>query len=79
MYVDINPESYTLDPGLLESSIGHRTRGILPVSLYGQCANMEEVMKIAKRHELFVVEDTAQAIGSSFTFSNGETKKLLAT
>ena len=55
VYVDINPESYTLDPGLLESSIGHRTRGILPVSLYGQCANMDRINEIADSHQIPVI------------------------
>ncbi len=73
--VDVERDSFNIDTEHLERSITSKTKAIIPVHLYGQCANMEEVMKIANRHELFVVEDTAQAIGSSFTFSNGETKK----
>jgi len=73
--VEVNPDTFNIDTVSLENAITSNTKAIVPVHLYGQCANMEEVMRIAKQYNLFVIEDTAQAIGADYTFSNGESKK----
>lgn len=64
VFVDIDPDSYNLDPALIEAAITPRTRAIVPVHLYGQLANMDAIMKIATRHDLWVIEDAAQAHGA---------------
>lgn len=64
VFVDVDPETYTLDPALLEAAIGSRTRAIVPVHLYGQMADMPAIMSIARRHGLAVVEDACQAHGA---------------
>ena len=66
VYVDIDPVSYNLDPNLLEAAITGRTRAILPVHLYGQPADMEPILAIARRHNLLVIEDAAQAHGAEY-------------
>ena len=66
VYVDIDPETFNLDPGRIEAAISPRTRAIMPVSLYGQCAEMDEINAIARRHSLTVIEDAAQSFGASF-------------
>ena len=66
IYVDIDPETFNLDPGKIEVAISPRTRAIMPVSLYGQCAEMDEINTIARRHALPVIEDAAQSFGASF-------------
>ncbi len=73
--VDVEKETFSIDLEALEKAITPKTKAIIPVHLFGQCSNMEEVMKIAKKHNIFVIEDTAQAIGADYTFKNGETKK----
>lgn len=73
--VDVDPHTFNIDPAAIEKAITPKTKAIVPVHLYGQCANMEEIMKIAKKHNLHVLEDTAQAIGADYTFDNGTTKK----
>lgn len=69
--VDVNPDTFGLDPVQVEKAITPKTKAIVPVHLFGQCADMEAIMDIAKRHNLFVIEDTAQAIGAKYTFSDG--------
>jgi dTDP-4-amino-4,6-dideoxygalactose transaminase len=64
--VDIDPVSYTLDPGLLEAAITPRTRAIMPVHLYGQPADMDRILEIARRHGLLAIEDAAQAHGAEY-------------
>jgi len=65
-FVDVNPQTYTLDPANLEEAITPRTRAIIPVHLYGQCADMEPIIKIAKKHGLWIIEDCAQAHGALY-------------
>ncbi len=73
--VDANPETFNIDINQIERAISQKTKAIIPVHLFGQCANMEEIMDIAARHNLYVIEDAAQALGSQYMFSNGLTKK----
>jgi len=75
VFVEVNADTFNIDENLIEAAITPKTKAIVPVHLYGQCANMEAIMKIAEKHNLDVIEDTAQAIGADFTFSNGATKK----
>jgi UDP-2-acetamido-2-deoxy-ribo-hexuluronate aminotransferase len=72
--VEVNPATFNVDPQSIRDAITPRTKAIVPVHLYGQTANMEEIMQIAKEHNLFVIEDTAQAIGSKYSFSDGKIK-----
>jgi UDP-2-acetamido-2-deoxy-ribo-hexuluronate aminotransferase len=66
VYVDIDPRTYNLDPALLEAAITPRTKAIIPVSLYGQCADFDEINAIAARHGIPVIEDAAQSFGASY-------------
>jgi dTDP-4-amino-4,6-dideoxygalactose transaminase len=66
VFVDIDPISFNLDPALLRSAIGPRTKAILPVHLYGQPAEMDEILTIAREHDLVVIEDAAQAHGACY-------------
>ena len=66
VYVDIDPRTYNLDPALIEAAITPRTRAIIPVSLYGQCADMDAINAIAERHGLPVIEDGAQSFGATY-------------
>ena len=65
-FVDIEPDTWTIDPALIEAKITARTKAILPVHLYGYVANMDDITEIARRHNLFVVEDAAEAHGAEF-------------
>ncbi len=73
--VDVNPDTYNIDPNSVRKAITSKTKAIVPVHLFGQCAPMEEIMDIAKENNLFVIEDNAQAIGSDYFFQNGDIKK----
>ncbi|SDB82671.1 DegT/DnrJ/EryC1/StrS family aminotransferase [Williamwhitmania taraxaci] len=73
--VDVEANSYNMDTVALERAITSKTKAIIPVHLFGQCANMEEIMRIATKHNLFVIEDVAQALGTDYTFSDGRTVK----
>jgi dTDP-4-amino-4,6-dideoxygalactose transaminase len=66
VFVDIDPVTYNIDPAGIEAAITKRSRAIIPVHLYGQMADMEPVMEFAGRHNLFVIEDAAQAIGADY-------------
>jgi UDP-2-acetamido-2-deoxy-ribo-hexuluronate aminotransferase len=73
--VDVDPDTFDIDLDALERNITPKTKAVVPVHLFGQCANMERLMAIAKKHNLYVIEDVAQAIGSDYTFSDGKTAK----
>lgn len=75
VFVDVLPDTYTIDPKAIENAITSRTRCIMPVHLYGQSADMEAVMKIALTHDLYVIEDNAQAIGADYIFKDGSRQK----
>src|SRR5690606_38960276 len=66
VYVDIDSRTYNLDPALLEAAITPRTKAIVPVSLYGQCADFDAINAIAGRHGIIVVEDAAQSFGATY-------------
>src|SRR5262249_37515583 len=66
VFVDINPITYNIETSAIEAKVTPRTRAIIPVHLYGQMADMDEVMRIATAHKLVVVEDAAQAIGAEY-------------
>ncbi len=73
--VDVDYNTFTIDPEKIKAAITEKTKAIIPVHIFGQCANMEEILKIAKDHNLYVVEDNAQAIGADYTFADGSVKK----
>ena len=73
--VDVEPGSFNIDPEAVRKAITPKTKAIIPVHLFGQCAPMDEVMAIAKEHGLFVVEDTAQAIAATYTHADGSTSR----
>ena len=75
VFVEVDPQTFCIDPAALEKAITPRTKAIVPVHLYGQAAPMEEIMAIAEKHKLYVIEDNAQALGADYTFSNGIKKK----
>src|SRR6516225_8958961 len=75
VFAEVDPKTFCVDPSDLEKKINSRTKAIVPVHLYGQAAPMEEIMKIAMKYNLPVIEDNAQAIGSDYVFSNGKKKK----
>ncbi|MCB9260803.1 MAG: DegT/DnrJ/EryC1/StrS family aminotransferase [Flavobacteriales bacterium] len=69
--VDVDTDTFQIDINQIEQCITAKTKAIVPVHLFGQCSNMEAIMQLAEKHNLFVVEDTAQAIGAKYTFSHG--------
>lgn len=75
VFVDVDEQTFNLDAKQIENKITSRTRAIVPVHLYGQCADMEPIIKIAQDHKLYVIEDAAQALGAVYTFANGEQKQ----
>ena len=75
VFVEVDPKTFCIDPQSIEAAITPKTKAIVPVHLYGQSANMEEIMAIAKKHNLPVIEDNAQAIGSDYRFADGTLKK----
>lgn len=75
VFVEVNPQTFCMDPAAVENAITPKTKAIVPVHLYGHAAPMEEIMAIAKKYNLFVIEDNAQAIGCDYTFSGGTKKK----
>jgi len=73
--VDVDSDTYTISPDSIRNAITDKTKAIVPVHLFGQCAPMEEIMEIAKENNLFVIEDNAQAIGSDYYFEDNTQKK----
>ncbi|MBD3638427.1 MAG: DegT/DnrJ/EryC1/StrS family aminotransferase [Crocinitomicaceae bacterium] len=73
--VDVDPDTFNISVEAIKAAITPKTKAIIPVHLFGQAANMEEILAIAHEHHIHVVEDNAQAIGGSYTFSNGKTEK----
>ncbi|KUG12095.1 transcriptional regulator [Elizabethkingia miricola] len=73
--VDVDYNTFTIDIEKLKAAITPKTKAIIPVHLFGQCSNMEEILKVAKEHNLYVIEDNAQAIGADYIFSDGTKKK----
>lgn len=69
--VDVNADTFCIDTNLIEAKISSKTKAIVPVHLFGQCANMDEVMRIANKYQLYVIEDTAQAIGADYQLNDG--------
>ncbi|MFH1235496.1 MAG: DegT/DnrJ/EryC1/StrS family aminotransferase, partial [Parcubacteria group bacterium] len=66
VFVDINPETFNIDPRKIRGAITKKTKAIIPVHLYGQCADMDPIIEIAKKHNLFIIEDAAQALGAEY-------------
>lgn len=73
--VDVDEHNFNISVENIRNAITNKTKAIVPVHLYGQCAEMEIIMNIAKEFNLFVIEDTAQAIGAEYTFSDGQKKQ----
>lgn len=75
VFVDIDERTFNMDVGQVKNSITEKTRAIIAVHLYGQCSNMEELLSISKKNNLYLIEDNAQAIGAEYFFTNKERKK----
>lgn len=75
VFVEVDPRTFCMDPAALRKAITPRTKAIVPVHLYGHAAPMEEIMAIAQEHNLYVIEDNAQAIGCDYRFSDGRVAK----
>ncbi len=73
--VDVDPGTFNIDPEKIEDALSEKTRAIIAVHLFGQCCDMESILSIAGRHNLYVIEDNAQSIGANYTFSDGTVKK----
>ncbi len=71
VFVEVNPDTFTIEPEAVRAAITDKTKAVIPVHLYGQCAQMDEVMSIAREHGIGVVEDTAQALGSEYHSAKG--------
>ncbi len=74
--VDVDPDTFNIDPEAIRKAITPKTKAIVPVHLFGQSVDMDAILEIANKHNLFVIEDTCQAIGADYTFKNGTTKKV---
>lgn len=73
--VDVEPDTFNISIDALKKAITPKTKAIVPVHLFGQVSNMEELMKVAEEHNLFVIEDNAQGIGANYTYSDGRKVK----
>lgn len=75
VFVEVDKQTFCMDVAAIEKAITPKTKAIIPVHLYGHAVDMEKLMEIARKHNLFVIEDNAQAIGNDYTFSDGTVKK----
>jgi UDP-2-acetamido-2-deoxy-ribo-hexuluronate aminotransferase len=75
VFVEVDPKTFCIDPDAIRKAITPKTKAIVPVHLYGHAANMDEIMKIAAEHNLYVIEDNAQAIGADYIYPDGTKKK----
>lgn len=75
VFVEVDPQTYCMSPSSIEKAITSKTKAIVPVHLYGHATDMEKIMEIANKHNLYVIEDNAQAIGCEYTFSDGKVAK----
>lgn len=73
--VDVEPDTFNIDIDAVERAISPKTKAIVPVHLFGQCANMDAILELAEKHNLYVIEDNAQAIGANYTSKNGKKQK----
>ena len=73
--VDVDKDTFNINPAAIEKAITPKTKAIVPVHLFGQCADMDAIMAIAKKHDLYVIEDNAQAIGADHTSADGTKRK----
>lgn len=73
--VDVDPHTFNIDPDAIERAITPKTKAIVPVHLFGQCADMDRIMEIADKYGLYVIEDNAQAIGADYISKNGDRRK----
>ncbi len=74
--VDVYPDTFTIDIDAIEKAITPKTKAIVPVHLFGQAADIEGIMKLADKYNLYIIEDTAQALGADYTFSDGRVAKV---
>lgn len=75
VFIDVDADTFNIDVTQVERSISSKTRAIVPVHLYGQCAHMEPLLTIAAKHGLSIIEDAAQSLGATYTFVNGDKRK----
>ncbi len=73
--VDVYPDTFNIDMDAVEKAITDKTKAVIPVHLFGQCVDMERLMSLAEKHNLYIIEDACQAIGADYHFLNGEIKK----
>ena len=79
VFIDINPDTFLIDVEMIENSITEKVKAVIPVHLFGQCCDMVEILRIAKLHNIYVIEDAAQSIGSSCIFNDKLKRKFSGT